>query len=301
VNWSFIAHDTLHDGVIKMSATAPRRRCLLSGRSSWWAREGLAQLNGGALFGICAIMWREEHSAHHAYTMRPHADPQFTYFPFFFQTERERPHWEAELPRGRLRTMVWALVVALNRVQHLLWLPLCVWIGRVNFLILAWANALKRGRRAHRDLLAMSVHVAWYAGVLSLLPTTSERLIFTGVHYSTVGVLHVQLLLSHMMAPQHSVAEERSLGFFAFQLRTTRNLKSSALTHWFHGGLEKQIEHHLFPQLPRHRLAAVAPRVRAIAARHGIEYAEMGSHEALFLCLGQLRKMSAALMLADVM
>ena len=38
------------------------------------------------------------------------------------------------------------------------------------------------------------------------------------------------------------------------------------------GGLDKQIEHHLFPTLPPQRLREVAPEVRAICERHGIEY-----------------------------
>ena len=38
------------------------------------------------------------------------------------------------------------------------------------------------------------------------------------------------------------------------------------------GGLDKQIEHHLFPKLPPRRLRQIAPEVRAICERHGIRY-----------------------------
>jgi linoleoyl-CoA desaturase len=38
------------------------------------------------------------------------------------------------------------------------------------------------------------------------------------------------------------------------------------------GGLDKQIEHHLFPRLPPERLREIAPEVRAACARHGVRY-----------------------------
>ncbi len=38
------------------------------------------------------------------------------------------------------------------------------------------------------------------------------------------------------------------------------------------GGLDKQIEHHLFPRLPPNRLRALAPRVRAVCEAHGVQY-----------------------------
>ena len=102
-----------------------------------------------------------------------------------------------------------------------------------------------------------------------------------------------------MCTEQFTAAEEREAGFFATQLHCTRNIKSSWCSHWFHGGLERQIEHHLFPQLPRHRLHEVAPRVRAICERHGVPYVELGFGEAVGVCLSNLAKLSTALATAD--
>ena len=36
-------------------------------------------------------MWLKEHSEHHSYTLRPHADPQFLYFPIWLQSLKEVP------------------------------------------------------------------------------------------------------------------------------------------------------------------------------------------------------------------
>ncbi|KAJ2843423.1 hypothetical protein J3B02_005270, partial [Coemansia erecta] len=41
---------------------------------------------------------------------------------------------------------------------------------------------------------------------------------------------------------------------------------------WFHGGLQYQIEHHLFPRLPRHKLRLVQPLVKDLCRKHGMEF-----------------------------
>lgn len=62
--------------------------------------------------------------------------------------------------------------------------------------------------------------------------------------------------------------------FAELQVRTTRNVHDSALgfTGWFMGGLHYQIEHHLWPTMPRHSLAKAAPAVRELCVKHGVPY-----------------------------
>ena len=62
------------------------------------------------------------------------------------------------------------------------------------------------------------------------------------------------------------------LDYFAAQLYTTRNVSMDRLTTWFTGGLNYQIEHHLFPQLPRHSFSKVASYVQSICKMHDVKY-----------------------------
>jgi fatty acid desaturase len=50
------------------------------------------------------------------------------------------------------------------------------------------------------------------------------------------------------------------------------NISGSPLMHLATGNLSHQIEHHLFPDLPAHRYARIAPEVRAICEKHGLPY-----------------------------
>ena len=60
--------------------------------------------------------------------------------------------------------------------------------------------------------------------------------------------------------------------WYAMQVEASNNFT----THWplniLCGGLEHQIEHHLFPKLPPQRLRQIAPEVAAACADHGVAY-----------------------------
>jgi NADPH-dependent stearoyl-CoA 9-desaturase len=60
--------------------------------------------------------------------------------------------------------------------------------------------------------------------------------------------------------------------WYAMQIEATHNFETSRPLSILCGGLDHQIEHHLFPRLPPERLREVAPEVRAACERHGVQY-----------------------------
>ena len=66
-------------------------------------------------------------------------------------------------------------------------------------------------------------------------------------------------------------------GHLRRQVLTSRNVRGNPLTDFFLGGLNYQIEHHLFPSMPRPHLRLAQPLVRAHCARLGVPYAEAGA------------------------
>jgi linoleoyl-CoA desaturase len=67
------------------------------------------------------------------------------------------------------------------------------------------------------------------------------------------------------------VGESRG-AWYVRQLQGSANIEGGRLFHLMTGNLSHQIEHHLFPDLPAHRYAEIAPRVRAICAKYGLPY-----------------------------
>ncbi len=56
----------------------------------------------------------------------------------------------------------------------------------------------------------------------------------------------------------------------------SRNIRGGVLVDFAMGGLNYQIEHHLFPSMPRPTLRRVQPIVREYCAMHGVDYTEVG-------------------------
>lgn len=61
-------------------------------------------------------------------------------------------------------------------------------------------------------------------------------------------------------------------GFGELQITTTRNVDGNALVGWFMGGLHLQVEHHLYPNVPRHHLHKVRAIIEPLCKQHGIKY-----------------------------
>jgi fatty acid desaturase len=85
------------------------------------------------------------------------------------------------------------------------------------------------------------------------------------------------------------------LDFLRKQVLTSRNVRGGRWVEFALGGLNYQIEHHLFPNMPRPNLRRAQPIVRAHCATLGIEYAECGWLRTYGEVLLHLHRVSAPL------
>jgi linoleoyl-CoA desaturase len=60
--------------------------------------------------------------------------------------------------------------------------------------------------------------------------------------------------------------------WYAMQAESSNDFRVPKVLSILCGGLDMQIEHHLFPKLPPHRLRQIAPEVQAACERHGVAY-----------------------------
>jgi delta8-fatty-acid desaturase len=283
---AFLGHDVAHHGVCSPTN---------GGGFNWFA-----WFLTGPCFGISGEMWNEEHSMHHAITLRPQEDPQFNYLPLWLISMKE-----LDVPGTRIDFFTRFLI----SVQHLTFLPLAVCIGRINFHGLAFAFCLKRSLfgssareqlRGLMDVGGIIIYGLWFVSVVLLLEGWQARTLFFVAAYWMAGILHIQLLVSHLFCETFTAEEEREEQFFSFQLKTTRNIDAAWYDHWFHGGLEYQIEHHLFPQLPRHNLEKVQPFVQDICQRHGIPYNSASMSETLMHIMKDFRRLAFAILTVEI-
>ena len=85
------------------------------------------------------------------------------------------------------------------------------------------------------------------------------------------------IFCGHFPAEVQTFEEEDALGesrgqWYVRQLLGSANISGSRLFHVMTGNLSHQIEHHLFPDIPARRYPLIAPEVRALIERRGLEY-----------------------------
>ena len=81
-------------------------------------------------------------------------------------------------------------------------------------------------------------------------------------------------ITNHLGCETFSEEEAKELSWIEIQMRGSRSLKGGFLVHWFYGGLNTQIEHHLFPKAPRFHLLKVQKMTKDFAKKYNIPYFE---------------------------
>ena len=134
---------------------------------------------------------------------------------------------------------------------------------------------------------------AYLALVFAFLPFW-HGLMFIVVHRALTG-LH----LGSVFAPNHKgmpiLTPDTQLDHLRHQVLTSRNVMPNPVVDYMYGGLNYQIEHHLFPNMPRNRLKSARPVVRAFCADHGVMYHETGFWRSNGEILSYLHAVSAPL------
>jgi fatty acid desaturase len=122
-------------------------------------------------------------------------------------------------------------------------------------------------------LLLLLLHLAGYVAALVLVLSPLQAVVFIVVQRGLFGpYLGCSFAPNHKGVPTLSDADQ--LDFVRCQVLTSRNVPSSRLVDFVLGGLNYQIEHHLFPTMPRPNLRHAQPLIRAFCQQRGIGYRE---------------------------
>ena len=233
------------------------------------------------LGGLSIGWWKRNHNVHHVVTNSPEHDPDIEHMPFFAISHRFL---------DSLRSTYYDRVMTYDpfakfaiKYQHFLYYPILC-LGRFNLYRLSWEYLLlglgprKGPARWHRwiELVGQVFFWTWFGyGILyKSIPTTSGRLAFLMVSHMITAPLHVQITLSHfaMSTADLGVAES----FPQRMLRTTMDVDCPQWLDFFHGGLQFQAIHHLYPRIPRHNLRRTQKLVQDFCSEVGIPYALYG-------------------------
>ncbi|MER6331954.1 acyl-CoA desaturase [Streptomyces sp. NPDC001034] len=242
---ALVAHDLAHRQVFR------RRR-----PSEIWGR-----LFGNLGIGMSYGWWMNKHTRHHANPNHEELDPDVSPDILVWSTDQARnSSGVSRLIGGR---------------QAVLFFPLLTLEG-FN-LHVAGVRALRSPSMKNRLLEGslLFLHIAAYLTALFVVLPPGKAVAFLAVHQCLFGVY-----LGCTFAPNHKgmptfTGDERP-DFLRRQVLTSRNVRGGLLTDVMLGGLNYQIEHHLFPSMPTPHLRRARTVVRAYCAEIGVPYYETG-------------------------
>lgn len=209
--------------------------------------------------GLGYSWWLDNHNRHHAHPNTDVKDPDANYGALAFTSGQAGG-------RGRFARVVYRYQ-AYSFFPLLLFSAVGLHVDSARFLF----GRPGRGRTWERLLFA--AHVIGYLGLVFWVLPPVKAVVFVVVHQALLG-----LYLGVSFAPNHKgmpmlAADDRS-GFLSRQVVTSRNIRGDWLTDLALGGLNYQIEHHLFPSMPRPNLRRAQRLVRQFCREIGMPYTE---------------------------
>jgi fatty acid desaturase len=263
---AFIGHDAGHQQIARTKKTNDR----------------LGLVTGNLLVGLSYGWWVDEHNKHHSRPNEVGYDPDIgdgviTFLP-----------GQAAARSGAVERFIAA---------HQAWLffPLLTLEGlNLHIQSTGWLRATTIRRYRRVELLFLGLHVALYLSAVFYVLPPGKAFVFIAIQQAAWGVY-----MGCSFAPNHkgmpTVAIGQKLDYLRRQVLTTRNVRGGVFTDFALGGLNYQIEHHLFPNMPRANLRHAQPLVRAYCAERDVTYTEVGLFASYAAALRHLNTIGAPL------
>lgn len=246
--FGFLGHDAAH-----------RQMFASAGWNSWTAR-----ILAGGFAGLSFAWWRAKHNAHHRGPNVEGQDPDIAPGAISF-TPNAVAGKTGRLGRWFVQRQGW------------LFFPLLTLEGLNLHLSSVRAASDRESRQPWRrtELALVVTRLGGYVAVLLICLPVGHAAAFFAVQMAVFGVC-----LGGSFAPAHKgmpiVTPGTRLDFLRRQVLVSRNVRGNPVLDWAMGGLNYQIEHHLFPSMARCNLRRARPLVRAHCEREGVAYVETG-------------------------
>lgn len=228
------------------------------------------------LLGASFSWWVQKHNRHHRSPNELGKDPDVSISTLAFTPEQARQK------KGLLKLIV--------RFQAYLFVPMIL-IEGIAVRISSIVHLINRRDRASLvETLLISTHFVVYFGLVFSQMSLLGGLVFVLAHQMLFG-----LYMGSVFAPNHKgmpvFGPSTERDFLYHQVLTARNVKGSPLVDFWYGCLNYQIEHHLFPIVPRENLKAAQRIVSYFCRERGIPYRQDGmlqSYKEVFSYLNQI-------------
>ena len=218
---------------------------------------------GNGLIGLSYGWWVPKHNAHHAHPNELGRDPDIGVGLPSARQGGDQPSGDPSCRPG------W-----FGRHQAGLFFPLMLLRSTGLYVSGFWDLLHRRDRAVMSEGTLLALHAAAYVTVVLWVLSPLKSLAFIAVHQAAFS-----LYLGLSFAPNHKgmpvLATGSTESFARRQIMTARNVSGGRWTGFLLGGLNYQIEHHLFPSMPRPNLSRAQTFVRAFCKENDLGYADV--------------------------
>ncbi|XP_037994614.1 acyl-CoA 6-desaturase [Motacilla alba alba] len=230
----------------------------------------------GHLKGASANWWNHRHFQHHAKPNIFQKDPDVNMLHIFVLGDTQ----PVEYGKKKLKYLPY-------NHQHeyffLIFPPLLI---PVYFQIQIISTMIKR--RFWADLAwAISYYLRYFVTYIPFYGVLGSLCLLTFVRFLES---HWFVWVTQMNHIPMEIDSEKHRDWLSSQMAATCNIEQSFFNDWFTGHLNFQIEHHLFPTMPRHNFWKVKPLVKSLCAKYGVHYEEKPLGKAFVDIVGSLKK-----------
>lgn len=252
------------------------------------ASEAVGLIAGNLAVGLSYGWWVDKHNRHHANPNHEDEDPDVDAGVLVWTRE------QAAQTRGVGRWL--ARRQAYFFFPMLLLEGIALHVASVRALVEREPGGRFTTPMRHRwvEALLLGVHFAVYLGVLFTVLSPVRALVFIAIHQGLFGLyMGCSFAPNHKGMPMPTAADD--FDYLRKQVLTSRNVRGGRVVDFALGALNYQIEHHLFPNMPRSNLRRAQPIVQAFCAERGVDYAETGLIESYRQALAHLSEVGSPL------
>ena len=225
-----------------------------------WKNRLLALVHGNLLLGVSHSWWTDKHNDHHANPNHIDEDPEIDIPIVAYTTD------QAIASRGLARLLM--------PYQAFWFFPLMCLVAPMWYSSsIRWLRT-QRPQHHRAEIALFALHWVVYLALPIWAFGLGTALLIIAIHQAATGLYLASAFASNHKGMEYLEPGEHDLGFLRAQVVTSRNVRSGPIADWWYGGLNYQIEHHLFPTLPRNRLRAAQRIIRAYCREIGVPYHE---------------------------
>jgi len=254
VRSTFLVHDLLHKQYFSRKVS-----------------NYLGLIFGNFFLGISGKWWDREHNVmHHTYTNAAEKDVDVQGFGGAIQGRHDS-------------------IKFVHRHQHIFFFALLP-IIYLSFAKQSYEFVFEK--KNWTELLFLLLHFIIPASVVSILGLADASIVLAITYLGYGLALALVTITNHIGLPIHFNDDYKQYSWLDLQTRGSRNINGGLFIHYLYGGLNTQIEHHIFPHASRFQLLKIAKHTKTFCDEHDFIYYSTSPAQAykeIYVYLRELR------------